>query len=49
MSLADGLAFAMRALRGHRVRTGLTLLAVAIGVATVIVLTALERSATSLS
>lgn len=45
MSLADGLAFAIRALRGHRVRTGLTLLAVAIGVATVVVLTALGEGA----
>ena len=45
MSVADGLGFALRALGGHRVRTGLTLLAVAIGVATVVLLTALGEGA----
>ena len=45
MSAADLLAFALRALAGHRVRTWLTLLGVAIGVAAVIVLTALGDGA----
>ena len=45
MTVTDLLAFATRALRGHRVRTGLTLLGVAIGVAAVILLTALGDGA----
>ena len=45
MTALDGLRFALRALTGHRVRTGLTLLAVAIGVAAVVLLTALGNGA----
>lgn len=45
MSLRDLLAFAARALRGHRLRTALCLLGVAIGVAAVITLTALGEGA----
>ena len=45
MSLRDLLAFAARALRGHRLRTGMSLLGVAIGVAAVITLTALGEGA----
>jgi len=45
VSFADILAFAMRAIRGHRVRTGLTLLGVAIGVAAVVILAALGEGA----
>src|SRR6185369_16124952 len=45
VSVADLLAFATTAIRGHRVRTGLTLTGVAIGVAAVIVLTALGEGA----
>jgi putative ABC transport system permease protein len=45
VTAADLLAFATRALGGHRVRTGLSLLGVAIGVAAVIVLTALGDGA----
>jgi putative ABC transport system permease protein len=45
MSPADLLAFAAGAVRGHRVRTALTLLGVAIGVAAVIVLAALGEGA----
>ncbi len=45
MTLADLLAYAGGAVRGHRVRTGLTLLGVAIGVAAVIILTALGEGA----
>jgi putative ABC transport system permease protein len=45
MRLADTLAFATRALAGHRVRTSLMLLAMAIGVAAVVVLTALGDGA----
>ena len=45
MSFADLLAFAAGAVRGHRARTGLTLLGVAIGVAAVIVLAALGEGA----
>jgi putative ABC transport system permease protein len=45
VSLRDLLAFAVRALRGHRVRTGMSLLGVAIGVAAVIALTALGEGA----
>jgi putative ABC transport system permease protein len=43
--LRDILAFAARALRGHRLRTGLSLLGVAIGVAAVVTLTALGEGA----
>ena len=45
MTAGDLLAFAMRAVRGHRVRTALTLLGVAIGVAAVVVLAALGDGA----
>jgi putative ABC transport system permease protein len=45
VSLRDLVGFAMRALRGHRLRTGLSLLGVAIGVAAVITLTALGEGA----
>ena len=45
MTLGDLVAFALAAVRGHRVRTGLTLLGMAIGVAAVIVLTALGDGA----
>ena len=45
MTVGDLLAFAVRAVRGHRVRTGLTLTGVAIGVAAVIILTALGEGA----
>ncbi len=45
MSLGDLLGFAAVAIRGHRVRTGLTLLGVTIGVAAVIILTALGEGA----
>ncbi len=45
MSLADLFAFATGAIRGHGLRTGLTLLGVAIGVAAVIVLAALGEGA----
>ena len=45
MSLRDLVGFAARALRGHRLRTGLSLLGVAIGVAAVIALTALGEGA----
>lgn len=45
MSLRDLLGFAARALRGHRLRTGLSLLGVAIGVAAVVTLTALGEGA----
>ncbi len=45
MTFADLLAFATRAVRGHRVRTALTITGVAIGVAAVIVLTALGEGA----
>jgi putative ABC transport system permease protein len=45
MTTADLLAFATGAVRGHRVRTGLTLTGVAIGVAAVIILTALGEGA----
>jgi len=45
VSLGDLLAFATRAIRGHRLRTGLTLLGVAIGVAAVIILAALGEGA----
>jgi putative ABC transport system permease protein len=45
VSLRDVLAFAARALRGHRLRTGMSLLGVAIGVAAVVTLTALGEGA----
>src|SRR6185503_151167 len=45
MKAGDLLAFALRAVRGHRVRTALTLTGVAIGVAAVVVLTALGDGA----
>ncbi|HXK11536.1 MAG TPA: ABC transporter permease [Vicinamibacteria bacterium] len=45
MSLRDVLGFAALALRGHRVRTGMSLLGVAIGVAAVVTLTALGEGA----
>ncbi|HVO10030.1 MAG TPA: ABC transporter permease [Vicinamibacteria bacterium] len=45
MSLRDVLGFATRALRGHRLRTGMSLLGVAIGVAAVVALTALGEGA----
>jgi putative ABC transport system permease protein len=45
MSPADTFRFALTALAGHRLRTGLSLLGVAIGVAAVVVLTALGEGA----
>jgi putative ABC transport system permease protein len=45
VSLRDLLAFAARALRGHRLRTGMSLVGVAIGVAAVVTLTALGEGA----
>jgi putative ABC transport system permease protein len=45
MRARDLLAFAARALRGHRLRTGMSLLGVAIGVAAVVTLTALGEGA----
>jgi len=45
VSLRDLLGFAARALRGHRLRTGMSLLGVAIGVAAVVTLTALGEGA----
>lgn len=45
MSVLDTLRFALRALSGHRLRTALSLLGVTIGVAAVIVLTALGEGA----
>ena len=45
MRFADTVAFATRALAGNRLRTSLTLLAMAIGVAAVVVLTALGDGA----
>ena len=45
MRLADLLQFALTALARHRLRTGLSLLGVAIGVAAVVVLTALGEGA----
>ena len=45
MSAADLLRFAARALTGHRLRSALSLLGVAIGVAAVVVLTALGEGA----
>jgi putative ABC transport system permease protein len=45
VSLRDLLGFAAGALRGHRLRTGMSLLGVAIGVAAVVTLTALGEGA----
>src|SRR5262249_26124872 len=45
VSFADLLAFALGAIRGHRVRTALTLLGMAIGVAAVVLLAALGEGA----
>jgi putative ABC transport system permease protein len=45
VSYADLFSFALRAIRGNRVRTGLTLLGVAIGVAAVVILAALGEGA----
>jgi len=45
MSLADLFRFAGKALRGHGLRTGLSMLGVAIGIAAVIMLTALGEGA----
>lgn len=45
MSPIDALRFAFTALRGHRLRTGLSLTGVAIGVAAVIILTSLGEGA----
>jgi putative ABC transport system permease protein len=45
VSFLDLVGFAVRALRGHRLRTGLSLLGVAIGVAAVVTLTALGEGA----
>ena len=45
MSFLDLVGFATRALRGHRLRTALSLLGVAIGVAAVVTLTALGEGA----
>src|SRR5438876_764758 len=45
MHLRDLLAFAGSALRGHRLRTSLSLLGVAVGVAAVVALTALGEGA----
>jgi len=45
MSLADLMRFALGALSGHRLRTGLSMLGVAIGIAAVIMLTALGEGA----
>jgi putative ABC transport system permease protein len=45
MTLRDLVAFSAAALRGHRLRTGLSLLGVAIGVASVVLLTSLGEGA----
>ena len=45
MKIADVIRFALRSLSGYPLRTGLTLLAMAIGVASVVVLTALGEGA----
>ncbi|HLN58191.1 MAG TPA: ABC transporter permease, partial [Thermoanaerobaculia bacterium] len=45
MTLGDLVAFSAGALRGHRLRTGLSLLGVAIGVASVVLLTSLGEGA----
>jgi putative ABC transport system permease protein len=45
MTAADLLGFSLKALRGHRLRTGLSLLGMAIGVTAVVTLTALGEGA----
>ena len=45
MALTELLAFAIGALRGHRLRTGLSVAGVAVGIAAVIALTALGEGA----
>jgi putative ABC transport system permease protein len=45
MSLLDQVRFALQALRGHRLRTALTLLGMGIGIAAVVLLTALGEGA----
>ncbi|MGC8917569.1 MAG: ABC transporter permease [Thermoanaerobaculum sp.] len=45
MTAADGLVFAWGALRGHRLRTGLTVAGVAVGIGAVLALTALGEGA----
>lgn len=45
MSLQDLLAFALGALRGHRLRTALTVLGIAVGIGAVVALTALGEGA----
>jgi putative ABC transport system permease protein len=45
VSLRDLVAFSVKALRGHRLRTGLSLAGVAIGVASVVLLTSLGEGA----
>jgi putative ABC transport system permease protein len=45
MNIRDGFGFAFRSLRGYPLRTGLMLLAMAIGVASVVLLTALGEGA----
>ena len=45
MSASDLLRFAIKALLGHRLRSGLSLLGMGVGVATVILLTALGKGA----
>ena len=45
MALTELLAFAVGALRGHRLRTGLSVAGVAVGIAAVIALTALGEGA----
>ena len=45
MTLGDLVAFAFTALARHRLRTGLSLLGIAIGVSAVVILTALGEGA----
>ncbi|KAA0254669.1 FtsX-like permease family protein [Acidobacteria bacterium ACD] len=45
MTFGDVLGFALRALRGHRLRSGLSLLGVAVGVGSVVLLTSLGEGA----
>src|SRR5689334_3126268 len=45
MTAFDVVAFAIRALRGHRLRTGLSLLGLAVGVTSVVLLTSLGEGA----
>ena len=49
MSIFDLLGYSAGALRGHRLRSGLSLLGVAIGVASVIVLTSLGKARAGIS